>query len=326
MQLPKHSRPKLRKAEQYKITNWKEYNQALVKRGSLEIWIEEDIESKWYYNGENQRGAQFEYSDSCIEMAAILRQVYHLQYRQLQGFIKSLALKAGWDVKVPCYTQINRRIRQLNLSVPDSVKKQGGKIYLVVDSTGLKVYGEGEWKVKKHGWGKHRTWMKFHIAVDEARGLIESCALTTNSIDDAAVVAPLLEAVKNKVGRMAGDGAYDKHKVYEILKEKKIKAIIPPQKNARIKKHGNKRGKPLARDKNIRDVRKLGRKRWKEKVQYHRRSLVETAMYRYKTIFGGELKSRTIEMQEKEVKIKCIVLNRMTQLGMPDSYAIKKAA
>jgi hypothetical protein len=141
--------------------------------------------------------------------------------------------------------------------------------------------------------------MKLHVAVDEATGSIESCALTTNSIDDAAAVEPLLEEVKNKVSRMAGDGAYDKHKVYEILKKKKIKAITPPQKNARIKKHGNKGGKPLARDKNIRAIRKLGRKRWKEKIQYHRRSLVETAMYRFKTTFGGELKSRTIEMQVK---------------------------
>jgi hypothetical protein len=325
MQLPNKRCPKPRKAEQYKIRNWKEYNQALKNRGSLEIWIEDDVASKWYYQGETRQGAQFEYSDTCIEMAAVLREVYHLPYRQLEGFIKSLVIKAGWDVKVPDYTVIFKRIKRLQISVRDKVKK-GEKIYIVVDSTGLKVYGEGEWKVKKHGWSKHRTWMKFHVAVDEATVMVEACALTTNSIDDAAMVEPLLEEVKGRVEKLAGDGAYDKHKVYDTLRERKIKAIIPPQKNARIKKHGNKHGKPLARDKNIRAIRKLGRKRWKEKMQYHRRSLAETTMYRYKTIFGGELKSRISEMQEKEVKIKCMVLNKMTELGLPESYPVKKAA
>jgi Transposase DDE domain len=286
MQLPNKCHPKGAKGSLYKIRNWKEYNQALKQRGSLEIWIEEDIESKWYYQGESQRGAQYEYSDVCIEMAAMLRAIYHLPYRQLEGFIKSLALRAGWGVKVPDYTVIHRRIKQLGISVPDSVKEGKGKIYVVIDSTGLKVYGEGEWKVRQHGWGKHRTWMKLHVAVDEATAIIESCQLTTNAVDDAAMVAPLLNEVKAGVKKMAGDGAYDKTKVYEVLKEKKIRPVIPPRRGARIKKHGNKRGKPLARDKNIRAIRKLGRKRWKEKNNYHRRSLAETSMFRFKVILA----------------------------------------
>src|SRR5580658_5360273 len=119
MQLPNKSCPSRRKATPYKIRNWKEYNQALKQRGSLEIWIEEDIESKWYYQGEAQRGAQFEYSDACIEMAAVLREVYHLPYRQLEGFLKSLVVHARWEVKVPEYTVIHKRIKKLGISVPD---------------------------------------------------------------------------------------------------------------------------------------------------------------------------------------------------------------
>lgn len=326
MQLPNQRRPKAAKGNQYKIKNWKEYNQALKQRGSLEIWIEDDIESKWYYQGESQRGAQYEYSDVCIETAAVLREVYHLPYRQLEGFIKSLVVFAKWSVKVPDYTVINRRIKKLGISVPDSVKDGKEKKYIVIDSTGLKVYGEGEWKVRQHGWGKHRTWMKLHVAVDEATGLLESCALTTNSVDDAAMVEPLLDEVKGKVIKIAGDGAYDKTKVYKVLKKRKIKAIIPPRKGARIKKHGNSRGQPLARDKNIRDIRKMGRKKWKQKMNYHRRSLAETSMFRFKIVFGAELRSRVTGMQTVEVKIKCSVLNKMTQLGMPESYQVKKAA
>jgi hypothetical protein len=326
MQIPNKCRPNVAKGNRYKIRNWKEYNQGLKQRGSLEIWIEEDIESKWYYQGKAQRGAQFEYSDACIEMAAMLREVYHLPYRQLEGFLKSLVVHAKWRVKVPEYTVIHKRIKKLGISVPDSVKDSKEKKYIVIDSTGLKVYGEGEWKVRQHGWGKHRTWMKLHVTVDEATAMIESCALTTNGVDDAAMVEPLLDEVKGEIEKMAGDGAYDKTKVYAVLKKKKIKAIIPPQKGARIKKHGNSRGRPLARDKNIRAIRKLGRKQWKKKTNYHRRSLAETAIFRYKIVFGGKLRSRTIKMQEIEVKNKCRLLNKMTQLGKPESYAVKKAA
>jgi hypothetical protein len=325
MQLPNKRRPKAAEGSKYKIKNWKEYNQALKQRGSLEIWIEEGIESQWYYHGENQRGAQYEYSDACIEMAAVVREVYQLPYRQLEGFLKSLVNRLGWLVKVPEYTVIHKRIKRLGINIADSVKRSTGKVYIVMDSTGLKVYGEGEWKVRQHGWGKHRTWMKLHVAVDEATAMIESCAMTTNSVDDAAMVEVLLDEVKGEIGKMAGDGAYDKSKVYAALKKRNIKPIIPPRKGARIKKHGNKRGKPLARDKNIRGVRKLGRKRWKEKANYHRRSLVETTMFRFKGTFGGKLRSRTTKMQEVEVKIKCKILNKMTELGMPESYIANAA-
>ncbi len=320
MQLPNQRRPKSAKSGQYKIKNWKEYNQALKQRGSLEIWIEQDLESQWYYSGASQRGAQYEYSDRCIEMSAVLRNVYHLPYRQLEGFLKSLVKQMGWSVEVPNYTVINRRVRKLDIRILDKAHKKGDKLYIVIDSTGLKVYGEGEWKVRQHGWGKHRTWQKLHVAVDESTGLIEACMMTPNSIDDAAMVEPLLEGIKADIEKIAGDGAYDKTKVYEVLRKRNIKAVIPPRKNARIKKHGNTRGKPLARDRNIRGVRKWGRKKWKQRVKYHRRSLSETTMFRYKTVFGGRLSARTVEHQKVEVMIKCKILNKMTLLGKPESY------
>jgi IS5 family transposase len=317
------NRPSATHRSQYKITNWSEYNQALKQRGSLEIWIEEGVEKSWYYEGKKQKGAQYTYSDSCIKMICYIREVYKLPYRQTQGFMESLIQKLQWKVKVPDYTLINRRRKQLQIEITGNKKE---KKYIVVDSTGLKVYGEGEWKVRQHGWSKYRTWRKIHVAVDESSGLIESSEMTTNAVDDAQMVEPLLSQVNGKVNKLAGDGAYDKIMVYKELEKRKIKPIIPPRITAKISKHGNSAGKEKPRDKNIRGIRKLGRKKWKQKVNYHRRSIAETTMFRYKTIFGGKLTSRENKQQEIEVKIKCSILNKMITLGKPKAIKYKKAA
>jgi len=140
-------------------------------------------------------------------------------------------------------------------------------------------------KPAKSGQYKIKNWKGYNHALKQ-RGSLEIW------------VEPLLEGIKADIEKMAGDGAYDKTKVYEVLRKKKIKPIIPPRKNARIKKHANSRGRPLARDHNIRGVRKWGRKKWKQKVKYHRRSLSETTMFRYKTVFGGKLSARTLEHQK----------------------------
>lgn len=180
--------------------------------------------------------------------------------------------------------------------------------------------------MRQHGWSKHRTWRKIHLAVDESTGIIESCAMTTNSVDDAAVVGTLLDGVEGKVNKVAADGAYDKKKVYQQLEKRKIKPIIPPRRGARIAKHGNCRGKQLPRDKAIRQIRKWGRKQWKNKVGYHRRSIAENAMFRLKTIFGSKLSSRQMQHQQVEVNIRCYALNKMVNSGMPQTIKVKTAA
>jgi hypothetical protein len=256
-------------------------------------------------------------------MACIIKEVYHLGYRQTQGFLESLIAQLGWNVQVPDYSVINRRHKNLHIEVKGADKKHK---YLVIDSTGAKVYGEGEWKVRQHGWSKHRTWRKIHLAVDESTGIIESCAVTTNSVDDAAMVTTLLDQTTGTVKKVAADGAYDKKKVYEQLDKRKIKPIIPPRRGARITKHGNCRGKQLPRDKAIRQIRKWGRKQWKKKSGYHRRSIAEAAIFRLKTIFGPKLSSRKWQQQKVEVSIRCYALNRMAHLGMPQTIKVKPAA
>lgn len=323
MKQQRSNRPKAAESCRYKVTNWSAYNQSLKQRGSLEIWIADDVEKQWYYRGANQKGAQYVYSDSCIQMACIIKEVYHLGYRQTQGFLESLIAGLGWKVQVPDYSVINRRHKDLHMEVKGSAKQHK---YLVIDSTGAKVYGEGEWKVRQHGWTKHRTWRKIHLAVDESSGIIESCAMTTNSVDDAAMVGTLLDGVEGKVNKVAADGAYDKKKVYEQLDKRKIRPVIPPRKGARITKHGNCKGRQLPRDKAIRQIRKRGRKQWKKKSGYHRRSIAESTMFRLKTVFGDKLSSRQMQHQKVEVSIRCYVLNTMAELGMPQTIKVKKAA
>jgi hypothetical protein len=193
-----------------------------------------------------------------------------------------------------------------------------------LDSTGLKIYGEGEWKVRKHGYSKRRTWRKLHLGADPETGEIQTVLLTENSVSDDAAVNELLEQVEQTLLACAADGAYDKRKVYDALNKHspEVEILIPPRKNARIWQHGNSKAKPLKRDENLRYIRRRGRQQWKEDSDYHMRSLVETAMFRLKTIFGDELSTRLLETQTTQALIRCSALNKMTHLGMPDSYQV----
>jgi len=172
-------------------------------------------------------------------------------------------MQLAWKVQVPAYTVVNRRCRHLHNEVKASGKK---KKSIVIDRTAAKVYGEGEWKVRQHGYSKPRTWRKVQLAVEQSSGAIESCVVTTNSVADAAMVGGLLSEVKGKVVKVAADGAYDNKKVYEELHKRKIQPVIPPRKGARITKHGNGKGRQLPRDKAIRPITKIGRKQWKQKA------------------------------------------------------------
>ena len=195
---------------------------------------------------------------------------------------------------------------------------------LVLDSTGLKIYGEGEWKVRKHGYSKHRTWRKLHIGVNPDNGEIQTVLLTENSISDDAVVKKMLEQIEQTLLACAADGAYDKRKVYDALNEHspEVDILIPPRKNARIWQHGNSKEEPLKRDENLRYIRKHGRRQWKKNSGYHVRSLAETIMFRLKTIFGANLSTRLLQTQSTQTLIRCLALNKMTHLGMPESYQV----
>ena len=303
----------------YRVRNWKQYNDALVRRGSLTLWIEQETLEAWRYQGPTRQGAQFESSDLAIECLLTLRAVYHLTLRATEGFPRSLFELMDLDLPVPDYSTLCRRAATVQITLP---RKTSGPLHLVLDSTGLKVYGEGEWKVRQYGYSKRRTWLKLHLAVDPQTHEIQAAMVTEPGVTDAEAVPALLEQVDNPVERASADGAYDRRAVYEALDRRGARAVIPPRRDAKIQRHGNTAGPRLARDENLRRIRQIGRAAWKEESGYHRRSLGETAMFRMKTLFGPGVSSREDERRATEVGIRCRALNLMTHHGMPDTIRV----
>jgi hypothetical protein len=300
----------------YRITNWRKYNESLVQRGSITFWFNDDVIDRWHHTNDRPKvGHPFVYSDTAIECLLVLRELFQLPYRQTEGLGKSLAQLMQVTVDIPDYTSLAKRAAKLGVAL--DVRRHKGPIDVVVDSTGLKVFGEGEWKTRKHGISKRRTWRKLHLAVNPDTHEIEAETLTENSCDDAGQVEALLNQVKGKIDGFYGDGAYDKWKVHETLDNRKIKVIVPPQRNAKIKQHGNSSDPPLPRDMAIREIRRRGRRQWKKRIGYHRRSLSETAMYRMKCCFGDHLKNRLIANQKTETRLRSKILNKFAHLGLP---------
>jgi hypothetical protein len=303
----------------YRIRNWRDYNEALVRRGSLTVWVDQESLDAWNYRGPTRWGAQYVYSDAAIQCLLTLRAAFHLPLRATQGLGRSIFELMGLALDVPHYSTLSRRAVELRV---DLARKGKGPLHLVLDSTGLKVYGEGEWKVRKHGYSRRRTWRKLHLAVDANSHEIQAVMVTEAKVDDAEMVDHLLKPIDRPVASAAADGAYDKRKVYRVLEPLGARILIPPRSNARIWRHGNASGPPLPRDENLRHIRRVGRKAWKQEVGYHIRSLAETGMFRMKVIFGGHLAGRRPECQVTEGAIRGRALNIMTRLGMPDSYRV----
>lgn len=305
----------------YRLRNWKHYNAALVQRGSLTLWVGDDVMTSWRYTDKTGKpGHPRTYSDTAVLCMATLKEVYHLPLRATQGLMSSLMKLLGLDLPVISYSQLSRRCASLEVALPRRPKNE--PLHMVVDSTGVKIFGEGEWKVRQHGYTKRRTWRKLHLGADEATGEIVAAVVTTNNVADSQVLEDLLEQVEDELAQVSGDGSYDKRKCYEAIRKRQAKATIPPRRNAKIWQHGNSQEERLIRDENLRRIRQVGRKEWKQEVGYHRRSLAETQMMRVKTIFGDRVSARRFAGQATQVLVRCAALNAMTHLGMPNSYAV----
>ena len=303
----------------YRIRNWRQYNDALVNRGSLTLWVERATLQAWRYQGPARRGGQFEYSDLAIECLLTLKAVYHLTLRATEGFARSLFGLMQADLPVPDYSTLCRRAATVGITLP---KRAEGPLHLVIDSTGLKVYGEGEWKVRQHGYSKRRTWLKLHLAVDSETHEIQAAMVSEPGVTDAEMVPPLLGQVDKPIESAAADGAYDRQVVYDALEGRSARAVVPPRRDAKVKRHGNTSGPRLARDENLRRIRQIGRSAWKRESGYHERSLAETAMFRLKTLFGDAVSSREQTRQATEAGIRCRALDIMTHQGMPQSERV----
>lgn len=311
----------MKKKVTYRIRNWREYNASLRKRGSLTIWISAEAVANWTSDElTGEPGASLTYTDLAIETMATIQAIYGLAGRQTQGFLESVFALMKLHLTVPDHSTLSRRRRQLTITLP--VKDCSKSRHLVVDSTGVKVYGEGEWKVRQHGVSKRRTWRKLHFCTDQATLEIVSVVASTNDLSDAEVLPDLLAGVPGQIEQVSADGAYDQRKCYDTLNQHGAKAVIPPRKGAKIWQHANSKADRQARDENLRCIRKVGRKQWKRESNYHRRSLAETQVLRFKTIFGDRLQSRQIDNQFKELLLKSALLNRLTHLGMPQSIKV----
>lgn len=304
----------------YRIRNWPEYTTALVERGNIFLWISSDVQDQWYAPKTKQRGRPRRYSDSTIQALGVIRTFLCLPLRAVEGLASSILRAMSSDLPVPDFSTISRRLPDLSVDLARFSEKSSFNV--VLDSSGLKVFGEGEWKVRKHGASKRRTWRKFHIAVDPESNEVLAVEMTGNDVHDSDVVGDLFDQIPENIVSVGGDGAYDTRWVHRECATRGAQPIIVPRRNARrwsnATRGAEQRNAILAR------IRQVGRAGWKRESGYHRRSLAETAMFRMKTIFGDRLASRRTDTQRTEVFLRIRALNTFTKLGMPQSYPRKQ--
>jgi hypothetical protein len=301
-----------------KTKNWSSYNQALKRRGQIDFWISEDAIQSWYAGSTGKSGGQFKYSDLAIECLLTLRLIFKQPLRQIQGFLESVFRLMDTKLDIPDYSTISRRGKVVTIA--DDVKQtEPDGINLIIDSTGLKIYGAGEWCETKHGLKKRRKWRKLHLGIDASTLEIVTSSLTTNEVGDPTEALKLINKVDSRIDEFMGDGAYDSDKIYKNIEGRNDngdhKITIPPPSNAAIssdKGEGN-----AQRDKHIKTINTYGREFWDRKERYYRRLLVENTMGRYKQIIGGKLHSIDLKNQIKEAQIAIKILNKMIRQGTP---------
>jgi Transposase DDE domain len=305
----------------YRVRNWPAYEAGLKRRGDLTLWLDGDALTGWQAPRRSTPGGQAWYSDAAIELVLMLRLVFHLALRQAEGFAASVLRLLGQALRVPDHTTLSRRSRGFAGRQPKVVPN--GPLHLVIDSTGLKLFGQGEWDEEKHGRTR-RSWRKLHLAVDAGTGEIVACVLTDNAADDAGQVPALLEAIEGEIASVTADGAYDGEPVYQAIASHQPDpppdVVIPPRasavpsaEDAEARSH---------RDRHIRLIAEKGRMAWQKATGYGRRSLAETAVGRYKAIIGPKLRARTLPAQQGEAAMAAEVLNRMIRVAKPVSIRV----
>jgi hypothetical protein len=314
----KHNEERRHKYEKprYKVTNWPEYNAALRRRGDVTIWFTDEAIAGWRPAKTGGRGRPVEYSDVAIETALFLRQVFHLPLRQTEGLMNSLARLMEADIKIPDFSCISKRSIGLPRHILSKALEPGS--FVIVDSTGLKVYGKDEWHQEKHDVQARRTWRKLHLAIDEHHQVL-ACELTTPEVGDTTAIPDLLAQITTPFETFMGDGAYDGEPVSQVVlaKQPDAQVIVPPHKTAVFSATGN-----TQRDRHIETIARKGRTVWQQITGYNFRSYVELAMQRYKRIFGNTMKARALPQQKTEAWTSTSALNRMSSLGMPVSVKI----
>ena len=303
------------------ILNWPEYNRALVKRGQLTLWFDTEAVAAWRHPGPFEgRGRPKVYADAAIQCALVLNSVFHLNLRTTQGFLQSIVALMALDLPVPNYSTVSRR--QSAVDVRLSVRPTDRPRHVVIDSTGLKIYGAGEWHIRKHRTLRRRTWRKLHLGVDETTKEIVAMDLTASNVHDARRLSSLLSKTPGSIGQVSADRAYDTGSCYEAVLQHDAIVTILPRRNARCSRDSHPPPWRAMRDTHLRRIRTQGRYEWRKSSGCTRQSVAENAVSRYKAILGVSLSARTVKNQKVEAAIKCAVLNRMAELGMPRSERV----
>ena len=273
----------------------------------------------WEAIPSGRRGRQQAYSDAAIQACLTLKTLLGLPLRQATGFVASLLELSGLGWSVPDFSTLSRRQKTLNVTIPYRGSK--GPLHLLVDSTGIKVEGEGEWHTRKHGGSKRRVWRKLHLGIDEETLEIRAVEVTSSNVGDAPMLPDLLAQLPpdQEIATVTADGAYDTRACHDAIADRGAAAIIPPRRNARAWKPDTAGAR--ARNEILRTSKHLGRALWRNWSGYHRRSRVETKMNCVK-LLGQKLMSRDFDRQVAEVQIRAAVMNRFTALGIPVTVAL----
>ncbi len=300
------------KPTSYRTRNWPDYNRALAERGSLTIWF--NPEMTWDAKPTGRRGRQQTYSDAAVQTCLTMKVLFGMALRQVTGFVGSLLRLIGLDWSVPNYSTLCRRQKTLAVNIP--YRGSNGPLHLLIDSTGIKAEGEGEWNARKHGGPKRRLWRKIHLGIDEQTLEVRAVEVTGSNVGDAPMLPDLLDQIPadQEVGSVTADGAYDTRKCHDAIADRGADAIIPPRKNARFWKPST--AGAVARNEALRASKYLGRAIWRRWTGYHRRSRVETKMHCVK-LLGQRLMARDFDRQVAELQVRIAVLNGYTALGIP---------
>jgi Transposase DDE domain len=297
----------------FKVQNWPEYEAGLRRRGSLTLWIEDAALEHWQTVGP---GGEARYSDAAIQTTLMVRTAFRLAFRQTEGLMASVITLMDLTLSAPDHTTMSRRAAGLAVIRPDTVPH--GPLHLLIDSTGLKVYGAGQWLEAKHGAKSRRKWRKLHLAVDAENGMIIAQTLTDQDDDDPSQVAPLLDQIDISIAQVTADGAYDGAPTYATIAAHgdDIEVVIPPRSSAVL---SGEPGLLAQRDRHLEMITEQGRLAWQKATDYGQRLLVETTMGRYKALIGPRLRARGFDAQRTEAAIGVAVLNQMLSAGRPDS-------
>lgn len=307
--------------KRYKTTNWAAYNAALKARGSLTIWLDKDMQ--WYDPASGKRGCQRIFSEPAIQFCLSIKCLFNLALRQSLGLVESLLRLASRDWSVPDFSTVCRRQKPLRVQMP--FRASTTALDLLVNSTGIKFLGEGEWKRKKYGAEYRRQWRKVHLGIDAHMLEIRAIEVTDNIVGYAPMLPELLAQIPpdEAVVSVSADGAYDSKACHAAIAQRGARAVVPPRKN----------GKPWkatlvgsgVRNEALKACGRLGHTIWMKWSGYHRISLVENKMHGFKRLCERVM-TRTFERQVAELHVWVALLNRFIQLGRPTTVPVVAVA